>query len=110
MKLIFDENLSPRLAEHLSDIFPDSTHVRDVGLKSADDPEVWKFADNNGFVIVSKDADMHDRSLLFGFPPKVIWIRLGNCSTRQVEELIRREHKAIFNFIGDESASFLALS
>ena len=110
MKLLFDENLSYKLAELVSDIFPDSTHVRNVGLNSAEDPEVWKFAHDHRFVIVSKDADMHDRSLLFGFPPKVIWIRLGNCSTRQVEVLIRREHKAIFTFIEDGSASFLALS
>ena len=110
MKLLFDENLSPKLAELLSDIFPDSTHVRDVGLKSADDPDVWKYAHDNGFIIVSKDADMHDRSLLFGYPPKVVWIRLGNCSTRQVSELIRREKVLISNFIEDETASFLALS
>ena len=110
MKLLFDENLSPKLAETLSDIFPESSHVRDVGLRSADDPEVWQFAHDDGFVLVSKDADMHDRSLLFGFPPKVIWIRLGNCSTRQVSELIRREIVLISNFIEDETASFLALS
>lgn len=110
MKLLFDENLSPKLADMLCDIFPDSTHVRNVGLKSADDPEVWKFAIDNGFLIVSKDADMHDRSLVLGFPPKVIWIRLGNCSTRQVEELIRRENATVSSFIDDEIASFLTLS
>ena len=110
MKLLFDENLSYKLAELVSDIFPDSTHVRNVGLNSAEDPEVWKFAHDNRFVIVSKDSDMHDRSLLFGFPPKVIWIRLGNCSTRQVIELIRRERDTILNFVEDDTASFLALS
>ena len=110
MKLLFDENLSPILAEHVSDIFPDSNHVRNVGLKSAVDPEVWTFAHNGDFVIVSKDSDMHDRSLLYGFPPKVVWIRLGNCSTRQVSELIRREKETILKFIEDETASFLALS
>jgi predicted nuclease of predicted toxin-antitoxin system len=110
VKLLFDENLSHKLAELLADIFPDSTHVRNVGLKSADDPEVWRFAVENGFLIVSKDADMHDRSLLFGFPPKVIWIRLGNCSTAQVEELVRREQETIFSFIEDDTASFLTIS
>ena len=110
MKLLFDENLSHRLAELLSDVFPGSTHVRNVGLKSADDPNVWKFAIEHGLLIVSKDADMHDRSLLFGFPPKVIWVRLGNCSTAQVEELIRREEQTISNFIEDELASFLTIS
>ena len=72
MKLLFDENLSHRLSERLGDMFPGSTHVRNVGLKASDDPDVWKYAAANDFVIVSKDVDMHDRSLLFGFPPKVI--------------------------------------
>ncbi len=58
----------------------------------------------------SKDADMHDRGLLFGYPPKVIWIRLGNCSTRQVEELLRQDFDAIQRFFEDDYASFLALS
>jgi predicted nuclease of predicted toxin-antitoxin system len=110
VKLLFDENLSPFLAGALSDLFPQSTHVRVVGLKSSPDPDVWQFAVENDFVIVSKDADLHDRSLLYGFPPKVIWIRLGNCSTKDVETLIRNEIEQIKVFIGDDVASFLALS
>jgi predicted nuclease of predicted toxin-antitoxin system len=110
MKLLFDENLSDRLAKDLADLFPDSTHVRNVGLKSSSDPEVWSYAVENGYVIVSKDADMHDRSLLYGLPPKVIWIRLGNCSTREVEALIRRKIGYISKFIEDDVVSFLALS
>lgn len=111
VKLLFDENLSHMLAERLADLLPSSINVRDVGLKSAPDPDVWQFAIENEFAIVSKDADLlHDRSLLFGFPPKVIWIRLGNCSTNDVERLIPKEIDALRNFIGDEFASFLALS
>ena len=110
MKLLFDENLSHRLALLTGDLFPGPTHVRDVGLRSSDDPDVWKYAIENGFTIVSKDADMHDRSLVFGFPPKVIWIRLGNCSTSAVEKLIRKEIKLIKEFDEDQFAPFLALS
>lgn len=110
MKLLFDENLSHRLAEKLDDLFLGSKHVRNVGLKASDDLDVWKYAVENDFVIVSKDVDMHDRSLVFGFPPKVIWIRLGNCSTREVENIIRREIELIHRFVEDDFASFLALS
>jgi predicted nuclease of predicted toxin-antitoxin system len=110
VKLLFDENLSHKLAERLSDLFPGSTHVRNVGLSSSDDPDVWQYAVDNNFAIISKDADMHDRSLLFGFPPKVIWIRLGNCTTSDVEQLVRREIEIIKRFIEDDTASFLALS
>jgi predicted nuclease of predicted toxin-antitoxin system len=72
MKLLFDENLPSKLSTRLSDLFPDSLHVRDIGMKATIDPIVWNYAKDNDFMIVSKDADMHDLSLLFGNPPKVI--------------------------------------
>lgn len=109
MKLLFDENLSYKLARRLADIFPDSLPVRDVGLKATDDPLVWDYAKDNDFMIVSKDADMHDLSLVFGNPPKVVWVRLGNCSTRQVEELLRRDFDVIKSFYEDDSVSLLVL-
>lgn len=79
-------------------------------MKATDDPQVWDYAKTNGFVIVSKDADMHDLSLVFGNPPKVIWLRLGNCSTRQVAEVLRRNFALIRFFYDDKSVSLLALS
>ena len=110
MKLLFDENLSPRLAPRLADLFSGSTHVRNVGLQAADDPAVWDHARLHEFLIVSKDADMHDLSLLLGNPPKVIWLRLGNCSTAHVENLLRREFETIAAFSRDHTVSLLALS
>lgn len=110
MKLLFDENLSPKLSTRLSDLFPDSLHVRDVDMKATIDPIVWNYAKDNDFMIVSKDADMHDLSLVFGNPPKVIWLRLGNCSTLQIENLLRRELSTIKLFYEDENSSLLALS
>lgn len=109
MKLLFDENLSPKLPRLLADLFPDSLHVRDVGMKATDDPSVWDYAKDNGFMIVSKDVDMHDLSLVFGNPPKVVWLRLGNCSTSQVENLLRRDFDVIKLFYEDEYVSLLAL-
>jgi predicted nuclease of predicted toxin-antitoxin system len=107
--LLFDENLSPRLVEHLRDVFPASVHVRDAGLASADDEAVWNHAAANGLVIVSKDSDFHQRSFLFGAPPKVIWIRRGNCSTAVVADLMRSAQPAIAEFLGDAAATFLVL-
>ncbi len=109
MKLLFDENLSPKLPRLLADLYPDSVHVRDVGMKATDDPIVWDYAKDNDFMIVSKDADMHDLSLVFGNPPKVIWLRPGNCSTRQVENLLHRDFEVIKLFYKDEYVSLLAL-
>jgi predicted nuclease of predicted toxin-antitoxin system len=81
MKLLFDENLSPKLTQRLADLFPNSLHVRDIGMKATIDPIVWDYAKDNNLMIVSKDADMHDLSLVLGNPPKVIWLRIDNCST-----------------------------
>jgi len=70
------------------DLFPwGACHVHDCGLGSAPDAAVWEFAAQGGFIIVSKDLDFHDRSVLRAGPPKVIWLRTGNCSTARVEEL-----------------------
>lgn len=110
MKLLFDQNLSHKLARRLADLFPNSTHVREVGLKEAEDPEVWEYAKQQEFLIVSKDADFHQRSFLFGFPPKVVWMRLGNCTTAEVEQVIRKNFNAIKAFTDDEEAAFLILS
>lgn len=109
MRLLFDENLSPTLPRRLADLFPDSLHVRDAAMRSTDDPIVWNYAKANDLIIVSKDSDMHDLSLVLGNPPKVIWLRLGNCSTRQVDELLRREFDVIRLFSTDDEVSLLPL-
>lgn len=109
MKLLFDHNLSPRLTKALSDHYPGSIHVRDVGLHSADDDTVWKYAIRHGLTIVSKDADFHQRSFLFGAPPKVVWIRLGNCSTQHIEGILRAHHRDLLAFVESDEGAFFAL-
>jgi predicted nuclease of predicted toxin-antitoxin system len=81
VKLLFDENLSPRLARLLDDLFPGSSHVHSVGMGVAPDGGIWDYARDNGFVIVTKDVDFYHRALRLGHPPKIVWLRLGNCST-----------------------------
>ena len=110
MKLLFDQNLSHKLVRPLADLFPDSVHVREAGLKTADDAAVWEYARLNELMIVSKDSDFHQRSFVFGYPPKVVWIRLGNCSTTDVEQVIRKNFESIKNFYDDADAAFLSLS
>jgi predicted nuclease of predicted toxin-antitoxin system len=110
MKLLFDQNLSHRLVAQLAAEFPGSAHVRDLGLATAPDAVVWAHAAANGFVIVSKDTDFQQRALLYGHPPKVIWVRLGNCSTAAVATLLRSRLADIQAFEADPQASFLALS
>lgn len=109
MKLLLVENLSARLAQRLDDLFPGTLHVRDVALESVDDNVVWQFAMDNGFCIASKDADFHQLSFLNGHPPKVIWIQRGNCSTTQIEHLLRTQSDAVLAFDANAEAAFLAL-
>ena len=110
MKLLLDENLSPALAVTLSEVYPAISHVRDLGLKSASDPVVWTHAAKEGYTIVTKDADFHHRSLLYGYPPKVIWIRAGNCSTEDIAALLVGERERIEIFHQSKELSFLVLS
>jgi predicted nuclease of predicted toxin-antitoxin system len=84
--------------------------VREVGLEAATDEDVWHFAAAGGFVLVSKDADFRQLSFLRGHPPKVIWVRLGNCSTKDIERLLRGAADRIAMFERDADAALLVLA
>jgi predicted nuclease of predicted toxin-antitoxin system len=96
VKLLFDHNLSPALVNRLQDLYPDSNHVYRLGLDQIPDIEVWEYARKEDFLIVTKDADFSDLCLLRGFPPKVIWIRWGNCKTADIEEILRCHYYPTF--------------
>lgn len=108
MKLLFDANLSPEPVGRLADIYPDSEHVVSFGLEQTD-TAIWDYAREREFVIVSKDSDFEQRAVVFGAPPKVIWIRLGNCRTGVVESLLRQRFEQIQGFFADSNESLLAL-
>lgn len=110
MRLFFDQNLSPRLAVLLADLFPCSVHVRDVGLASADDIAVWNHAKANALTIVSKDADFRQLSFLHGCPPKVVWLRVGNQSTGEIHSLVRAHAADLTAFEADPVAALLILT
>jgi len=109
MKLLFDQNLSSDLVRRLSDLFPGSTHVKDLDMMRSEDTLIWSYAHENGFVIVSKDSDFQQRSLVMGAPPKVVWLRVGNCPTNQVEKLLRDHSVELHTFEADELQSLLIL-
>ena len=109
MKLLFDENLSFKLCEHISDLCPGSNQVRLVGLAEADDRAVWDYAKAGGFTVVSLDADFADLAALLGPPPKVIWLRTGNQSTSAIARLVHRHWTVIAAFHDDPTAACLEL-
>jgi predicted nuclease of predicted toxin-antitoxin system len=102
MKLLFDQNLSFKLCERLSDIFSGSVQARTIGLDRADDLQLWDYAREGAFTLVSLDADFAELSILRGAPPKVIWLRCGNQSTDYVEQLLRQHARAISEFERDD--------
>ena len=110
MKLLFDENLSPKLPDILATDFPESSHVSTAGLLGADDQRIWDYARDEGFMIVSKDTDFRERSFVEGFPPKVIWLDVGNASTTEVAELLQRQRDRVRVFKDQDESSFLILS
>ena len=109
MKLLFDENLSPRLVGALADVYPGSAHVHECGLGSGDDAAIWQYAKDNGFTIVSKDSDFQERSVLQGYPPKIVWLRAANCTSSQIESLLRTALPIIIRFIEEDRESCLVL-
>lgn len=109
MKLLFDENLSPALAINLADTFPGSAHLRSIGLKGATDQQVWDYARIEGFSIVSKDVDFRERSFVEGFPPKVIWLDMGNAGTMAIMESLKRESRRIEVFLQAPGESLLII-
>ena len=110
MKLLFDANLSHRLVTILASEFPGSIHVRDVGLRAAEDAKIWDHARTQDLVIVSKDTDFRERSYVEGFPPKIIWLDVGNAGTVAIAELLRGERARIVEFAKEEETSLLILS
>ena len=109
MRLLFDQNLSRQLRRMLADLYPQSEQVREIGLADAPDNVIWDYALDHGFVIVTKDSDYYDMSLTCGHPPKVIWIRLGNCPTSAVAELLRNRYDELMAFYRDDGAALLEL-
>jgi predicted nuclease of predicted toxin-antitoxin system len=109
MKLLFDQNLSFKLCQNLADLFPESNHVRLLGLSETGDRALWDYARGNGFTIVSQDADFAEMAALLRTPPKVIWLRVGNQSTAKISTLLRHHADLIAAFEKDGDATCLEI-
>lgn len=109
MRLLFDEQLSNRLPRLLADCYPDSLHIESLDLGGAPDVILWQAAVVQGFVLVTKDEDFHRLSVMHGAPPKVVWLRLGNCTTQDIVDLLRKHVEDIKQFTAQDEAAFLEL-
>ena len=107
MKLLLDENVSDRIVERIADLFPGSAHIKSLGLKEADDRVIWEWAKQHGFALASKDTDFYQRAIVFGHPPKLIWLRVGNCPTSLITDLLKSRYDIIREFLASETESLL---
>jgi len=109
MRLLFDEQLPEQLCEQLSELFPGSLHVRRLGAAGASDTAVWDLARSSGCALVTKDEDFHRLSVLRGAPPLVVWLRIGNCTTAELVQILREHHTGIEAFGRQGEATFLVV-
>ncbi len=109
MRLLFDENLSHTLVRRLAPAYPDSAHVRDVGLRGQQDAVVWEYARRQSFAITSKDTDFRDLSFLRGAPPKILWLSVGNAGTEAIARLLEGRRSLIEEFAAAAEDALLVL-
>lgn len=109
MKLLLDENLSRRIVPFLQAAFPESSQVTLLNLEGASDAEVWQFAKDNGFVIVSRDSDFQERSLVAGHPPQVIWLKIPNRSKTFVLNILLDHHADIVLALTEQNLACVEL-
>lgn len=108
MKLLFDQNISYKISKRLPPFFEKSKHISNVQLLNATDIEIWEYAKSENYTIVTFDADFSDFGLLYGCPPKIIWIRKGNLTTHKIIELLEEKHLLIRDFITNPEKDKLA--
>lgn len=109
MKLLFDQNISPKIVKQLEDVFPEAKQVRHLNLENASDMEIFEFAKSHGYAVVTFDSDFVDLNIVKGFPPKIIWLRTGNLTTRSIAAFLQRNIWVIQNFIISEENEILEL-
>ena len=108
MKLPFDQNISFKIISKLKDTFPEARQVCELGLENATDREIWEYAKENNYSVVTFDADFYDMSNLYGHPPRIIWLRTGNRRTSDLAELLKDRSVIIQEFLTDKSYKDIA--
>jgi predicted nuclease of predicted toxin-antitoxin system len=109
VKLLLDENLSRRIVPFIQDTYPDSTQVALIGLEQAKDYVIRQHAIDNGYVIVTQDADFYEMSLIHGQPPKIIWLKTGNQSKTAMIKTLRDNRQAIVQALTAEDKACIEI-
>jgi len=110
MRFLFDQNISHRLLKLIPKEYSESTTIKNEGLINASDKEIWEFARSNEYIIVTQDSDFKDLNSLYGFPPKIIWIRTGNTKTQSIVNILVDYSDEIRTFINDNQYGCFEIS
>ena len=108
-KLLFDNNISHRVIAKISAVFPNANHVMLESLDESTDIDVWRFARQNSYTIVTKDSDFNDLAIYRGTPPKIIWLKIGNCKVSQIAKILIDNSDIIKTFLDNSDSSILEI-
>ncbi|WP_162344305.1 DUF5615 family PIN-like protein [Cyclobacterium salsum] len=109
MKLLFDQNISPKIVRQIESDFPGSYHVRHVGSEDASDSDIFDYAKAHGYAVVTFDADFIDLNMIKGIPPKIIWLKTGNLTTQSISRLLQKNRIAMIEFLASEEQGILEI-
>ncbi len=109
-RLLLDQNLSFKITKGLKDLFPEIKHVSDLKLSGCSDMDIWKYDKIHDYCIVTFDSDFIDISVLNGYPPKIIWLRIGNSSTSAVIQMLKNNYSLIINFLTSTENAYLEIN
>lgn len=109
MKLLLDQNISFRLVAKLSKDFPGTNQVKSLGPENSSDKEIWEFARDNDAAILTFDADFYDYSVVWGHPPKIVWLRTGNMTSAQIQKMLIKHRVRLKDFADEEQIACLEL-
>jgi predicted nuclease of predicted toxin-antitoxin system len=109
LKLLLDQNLSRKLVPELAARYPGTSHVLLLGMAKTDDSDIWHYARHHGYTLVTKNTDMVDLCVLRGAPPHVIWLRVGNCTTDLIRDILARSDDRIRQLTGSGARTVLSL-
>ena len=109
MKLLLDENISYRIIKYLKIHFPDSAHVKSIKKQRITDREIWEYAKQHDYLIVTYDEDFYEWQQLNDFPPYVIWLRFGNTPTKYIANKLTQHKDDILKMVSDESKGVIEI-
>ncbi len=108
MRILFDQNISFRSVNFLHAIYSEAKHVKEFDLQHATDRQIWNFAKTNQYSIVTFDSDFYDLVTLYGHPPKIIWLRIGNTTTQNLVKVLESHFDVIKSFLSDSNYADIA--